>query len=114
MSNKNSYQDWLNKGCQINESGDEPDNAQQQRARELVEINHHEMALRILNCSTWFCRQRMCPACSLRLSHKRRSEIHAAVAQMKDPRLALFKLDSKDMKAPSLRLAINTLRASIR
>jgi hypothetical protein len=111
---KQTYLDWVNKGCPIDLDDENRNNPQHLRAQELLELEYLPRAFAILNCCSWVCRDRMCPRCTVFRSRDYLAKVIAAVRFMKNPVLALFKLDSEKMKARSLEEALDLLPKSIR
>ncbi|MBK9033446.1 MAG: protein rep [Myxococcales bacterium] len=62
----------------------------------------------------WTCKQRLCPQCSQRISHKNAGQVVAAVAAMKHPVYTLFTYRSKGLGAPTLRTAVTSFRHGLR
>jgi len=90
------------------------DGPKYERALDLIQLGYPVRALRMVTCSKWKCNDRMCPSCSARRSKVNRSKFVDAVATMKNPVWALFKIHSKNRSAQSLERACTFLSNSIR
>lgn len=110
-SYRDSFEEWKRKGCKI--EAEDLENLQGARAHELLQLNHVGRAYRVLRCSTFECRDRLCPKCAQTRSREHRNLVSKTVQKMTKPVLSVFKVYSSSFSALALSRAYGRLRRGI-
>lgn len=113
LKRKRAYEDRLEKGHPIpdNDNDNDPRAA---RAAELVELRYLERAFKILECSSWICRDRLCPKCGVERLRDHRGLVRRVRRKMKRAVLVIFSVYTRVLSAAALELAYERLRTAMR